>query len=101
MRNLLLALILAVPATVTFAPAPASAYAPAAYVGAHGLRGWIASSRPYFISVRANGRWIPVDLHRGTVIAPLGLTLERGMYVNVAGYWNGGNFVANRVMLAR
>ena len=40
-----------------------------------------------------NGAIIPVQLHQGTIINPLGAALQPGMPVTVRGYWaNGSSF---------
>jgi hypothetical protein len=107
-RKLALAFGLALAAAGTFAPLAASAqiYPPPPppayrYMRAYDLRGWIAYSRPYFLTLNAQGRQVPVYLHNGTVIRPTGLTLRRGMVVGIMGRWSGSNFVADRIVLLR
>jgi hypothetical protein len=63
------------------------------------VRGWIAYSRPYFLTLDSQGRQIPVYLHNGTIIRPTGLTLQRGMVIGIDGRWSGSNFVADRIVL--
>jgi hypothetical protein len=44
----------------------------------------------------------PVNLHQGTVLRPLGLTIVPGMLVRCDGYFNGyGTFVAEQIALIR
>jgi len=49
--------------------------------------------------VGPNGSNIPVQLHQGTIIAPLGATIVPGMRVIVRGYWSNGVFFANRIRI--
>ena len=42
---------------------------------------------------------VQVQLHQGTIINPLGASLQPGMPVTVRGYWANGQFFANRIRL--
>jgi len=54
----------------------------------------------YNMMVRVHDRFIPVNLHPGTIILPTGLTLRDGMLVRIDGYYNGnGVFIADRFVL--
>ena len=88
---------------VVYAPAPpVVAYDPDdRFARAYGLQGVVTSSVPYHMSVRVNGDVYPVSLHDGTVIKPTGITLTPSMVVNIAGYWSGNTFVANRIVVLR
>lgn len=75
-------------------------------VTAFHLRGQIAYSEPYFLTLDADGNRIAVHLHDGTVILPTGLTLVAGMRVAIDGRWVRSmwaqpSFVADRVVLLR
>jgi hypothetical protein len=85
---------------------PPQAPPPGADVSAYRLRGVISYSVPYFLTIDAGGRRVPVHLHVGTVILPTGLTLVAGMYVSINGYWARNwygppSFVADRIVLLR
>ena len=43
--------------------------------------------------------FLPVHLHQGTVINPRGTTLQRGMLVNVHGFFANGRFQADVINL--
>jgi hypothetical protein len=59
------------------------------------LSGRVTSSEPYNLTL---DRSTHVVLHRGTVINPTGITLRRGMNIEVFGHWNrDGSFDANEV----
>ncbi|HUY10814.1 MAG TPA: hypothetical protein VMV73_00980 [Candidatus Dormibacteraeota bacterium] len=59
----------------------------------------IAASWPYNLRL-GDGRH--VDLHRGTLINPTGLTLTSGMLVRIWGHPDGeGDFIADRIDLLR
>lgn len=79
---------------------------PGANLSAYRLRGVVSYSIPYFLTINAGGRRVPVHLHVGTVILPTGLTLVPGMYVSINGYWARNwygppSFVADRIILER
>ena len=88
----------------TVAPAAAQAY-PYSYSypsarapqGSHDLRGVVAGFGGYSMTLNIRRGSVPVQLHRGTIIEPIGTTLQPGMRVNVHGYWSNGTFVANRI----
>jgi hypothetical protein len=85
---------------------PPQAPPPGVGVSAYRLRGVISYSVPYFLTIDAEGRRVPVHLHVGTVILPTGLTLVAGMYVSINGYWvrnwyGPPSFVADRIVLLR
>jgi len=48
-----------------------------------------------------NGRGVPVVLHQGTIIHPIGLTITPRMLVRVDGFFSGGVFNADRIVLVR
>jgi hypothetical protein len=82
--------------------------APASYVafespevGRYRVRGWVDGFDRFNLTLRAAGREVPVRLHQGTIILPTGLTLQRGMFVSVDGYWNDYGFHADRIVLDR
>jgi hypothetical protein len=63
------------------------------------VRGRVTYFNRFNMTVRVDGRDIPVVLHQGTIIHPTGLTLQGGMYVGINGYWGGGGFQADRIVL--
>jgi hypothetical protein len=75
------------------APGFANADAPSRLVGTiadfHGKYGVVVRD--------AAGRIVPVQLHQGTVIKPVGLRLERGMQVTVVGQAADGAFAAGEI----
>lgn len=57
-----------------------------------------AINNPFSISVNDDKGYIDtVQLHRGTIINPTGLTLEVGMSVTILGYNAGDHFDANEI----
>lgn len=70
-------------------------------VSRYRVRGWVSNFDRFSMTVRADGRVVPVNLHQGTVILPTGLTLQPGMFVNVDGFWVDGGFHADRIVLVR
>ena len=69
-------------------------------IAQHFLRGTVTYFNAFNMTVRADGRYIPVHLHQGTVINPTGTTLVPGMHVNVFGYWQAnGQFHADQIGL--
>ena len=84
-----------------FVPYPVIAQAGPPLIGAGQLRGTVTAFDRFNMTVRADGQYLPVQLHQGTIINPTGLTLAPGMYVRVFGYWSNGNFEANRIVLVR
>jgi hypothetical protein len=88
-------------ASAQWYPAPPPPPPPPRFYQNYDLRGFIAYSRPYYLTLDNNGRQVPVYLHNGTVILPTGLTLQRGMSVGIMGRWSGSNFVADRIILLR
>ena len=71
------------------------------FAGAYALQGVVTASVPYHIDVRVHDQLYSISLHDGTVIRPTGITLEPSMLVNIAGYWSGDTFVANRIVVLR
>jgi hypothetical protein len=71
------------------------------FVGAHDMQGVVTYFDRFNMTLRADGRQYPVVLHQGTIIKPTGTTLAPSMVVNVEGYWSGGAFYANRVVVVR
>jgi hypothetical protein len=87
----------------TAAPASAQVFRPYGYGYNSGfrqsqIRGVVTSFYRFDMTIQLpGGRFIPVQLHQGTVIKPLGARLVPGMPVLVHGYWYGGTFFANRI----
>ena len=73
----------------------------APFIGDHEVRGTVTYFNAFTMTVRADGREVPVHLHQGTIINPRGLTLNPGMYIRVFGFWANGNFQADRIGLIR
>ena len=71
------------------------------FANAYDIQGVVTSFFRFNMTVRVNGREIPVVLHQGTIIKPTGTTLTPSMIVNVAGYWQAGAFYANRIVVRR
>jgi len=63
------------------------------------VRGRVGYFNRFDMTVWVDGRNVPVALHQGTIIHPTGLTLDRGMYVGINGFWDGGRFQADRIVL--
>jgi hypothetical protein len=80
------------------APASAQVYYQAP-VRAHEVRGVVTSFYRYGMSIDSRGQNIPVQLHQGTIIEPLGASVQPGMRVVLFGYWTNGVFAANRIIL--
>jgi hypothetical protein len=93
------ALILSLLTTTAISAMPAIANAESPYVGRFDVNGRVVEFHRFSMTLRAEGRDIPVDLHQGTIIRPTGLSLQPGMFVSVNGYWNDGQFHANRIVL--
>ena len=74
-------------------------YAPARYIRAYDIQGVVTAFGGFNMTLRIDGRYVPVQLHQGTIINPTGLSLRPGMLVNVHGFWNGNTFFANRIVL--
>lgn len=88
---------LALAATTFFASAPAAASAAEAHL-TH-LRGTIAAvdGKTDLRVLTTSGANVAVSLHRGTIIAPLGLTLRPGMNVSLSGSSDGSRFDATEI----
>jgi hypothetical protein len=88
---------------VIYQPAPAVvAYDPdERFANTYDLQGVVTGSVPYHMTVRIHDDVYSVSLHDGTIIKPTGITLTPSMVVNVAGYWSGATFVANRIVVLR
>jgi hypothetical protein len=93
-----------------YSPAPAVIYEPAPavvadaddrFIHAYDVQGVVTTSVPFHMTVRVHDEFYPVVLHQGTIIKPTGITLAPSMIVNVAGYWSGNTFVANRIVVLR
>jgi hypothetical protein len=92
-------------------PAPVVIYQPAPevvsydpderFTSTYAMQGVVTSSEPYHMSVRVHDDVYAVSLHDGTIIKPTGITLTPTMVVHVAGYWQGGTFIANRIVVLR
>jgi hypothetical protein len=96
----------------SLAPAAAQQYPPVGYVPPphydrtfrdfHHVQGWVTSFNGFDLTVRIHGVGQPVNLHQGTILRPLGLTIVPGMLVRADGYFNGnGLFVAEQITLIR
>ncbi len=86
----------------TAAPAAAQTYYQAPVrpaERAHELRGVVTSFYRYEMSVSSRGQNVPVQLHQGTIIEPVGASLPPGVRVTLRGYWSNGVFVANRIVV--
>jgi|ERR1700694_251642 len=86
-----------------YRPVPAEvSYDPdARFAGAYAMQGVVTASVPYHMNIRIHDELYSVNLHDGTIIKPRGITLQPNMVVNVAGYWSGASFVANRIIVVR
>ena len=68
----------------------------------HVVLGQVVSFSPYRLTVqRNNGRTQTVDLKNGTVIRPMGATPQPGQRIAMIGYYSGGTFIVNRLVLRR
>lgn len=66
----------------------------------HVMLGTIVGFSPYRLTIqRPNGVVQTVDLKNGTIILPTGATPTQGERAAMLGYWSGGTFVVNRVVL--
>ena len=86
----------------TATPAAAQYLPPGYYYGPRQAQviGVVTSFYQFNMTLRArSGAFVPVQLHQGTVLIPLGLNLTPGMPVIVHGYWWNGMFYANRIRL--
>jgi invasion protein IalB len=106
---------LALAAVATFGAAPASAQQfdagpPPPYVvgapdptfmGRNHVRGFVRAFDHFNMTLGIHHQGVPVQLHQGTVIRPLGLTIQPGMFLRVDGYFSGGVFYADRIVLMR
>ena len=85
----------------TATPASAQVVRPYGYGYAYRqsqIRGVVTSFYRFDMTIQLpGGRFVPVQLHQGTIIKPLGARLVPGMPVLVHGYWSGGAFFANRI----
>jgi invasion protein IalB len=114
LRQILATLALGTVALAGAAPAAAQAYPPPppgayhpgygdrTFAGRYHVQGWVTSFGGFNLMLRIHGGAQPVNLHQGTVLAPLGLTMVPGMLVRCDGYFNGnGVFVAQQIALIR
>jgi hypothetical protein len=68
----------------------------------HHVQGWVTSFSGFDLTVRIHGVGQPVNLHQGTILRPLGLTIVPGMLLRADGYFNGnGLFIAEQITLIR
>ncbi len=95
-------------ARVIYYGGPAMVFTPAVvadaddrYAGAYDVQGVVTGFDRFNMTLRVDGREIPVVLHQGTVIHPTGTTLAPSMIVNIAGYWQNGAFFANKIAVVR
>jgi len=66
----------------------------------HVILGVVRRFQPYRLWVRRlNGHVQKIDLKNGTVILPTGATPTRGERIAIIGYYSGGTFIANRLVL--
>jgi hypothetical protein len=82
---------------------PGVGYAgPRTFTERHHVQGFVTSFGGFNLMLRIQGGPQPVNLHQGTVLRPLGLTIVPGMLVRADGYFNGnGVFIAERISLVR
>lgn len=67
---------------------------------AHVLLGTVASFQPYRLELaRRDGVVQMIDLKHGTAILPTGATPAINERVAIVGYYSGGTFIANRVLI--
>jgi len=108
-RKLIVAAVLAfVGLGSSLAPAAAQSYRQPdfgydrTFRGNHHVQGWVTSFSGFDLVLRIHGVGQPVNLHQGTVLRPLGLTMVPGMLVRADGYFNGnGLFIAEQITLIR
>jgi hypothetical protein len=79
-------------------PVQVAAY-PGPQIERYRVRGRVAYFNRFVMNLWSQGREVRVNLHQGTIIQPLGLTLQPGMFVAVDGYWAPGGFHADRIRL--
>jgi hypothetical protein len=66
----------------------------------HIMLGTVTGFSPYRLTIaRNNGVVQTVDLKNGTIIVPRGATPTQGERAALVGYWSGGTFIVNRVVL--
>ncbi len=71
-------------------------------IARHRVEGYVAYFNRFDMTVQVGRALVPVRLHQGTAINPTGLTITRGMFVRVAGRWQGkGAFHADWINLIR
>jgi hypothetical protein len=111
MRNLrsnLLALGLAVTTALSLAtPVFAQDFGPGSgqmMAGGHShhrnIEGRVLSFHAYRITIRRrNGDVQTIDLKKGTVIRPIGVTPHEGDRISVKGYYSEGTFIAREITL--
>ena len=63
------------------------------------VRGFVRYFNRFDMTLGVHHAGVPVQLHQGTIIDPLGLTIRPGMFVRVDGYFNGNQFFADRIVL--
>jgi hypothetical protein len=96
------AVIYGAPANVfVAAPAFEIAQADPTYIVPGHIRGFVRSFDRFNMTLGIHGRGVPVLLHQGTIIYPTGLTLSPRMLVRVDGFFHGGVFNADRIVLVR
>jgi hypothetical protein len=85
-----------------FVPAPPAIVAYGQWEGRNDVQGRVTHFEPGSFRLMlhvAHEGFLPVDLHQGTVINPRGLTLHRGMLINIHGYFAHGAFQADVINL--
>ena len=93
--------------TGALAPANAQNYPPPpgydrTFRGDHHIQGRVTAFGGFNLVVGIQGIAQPVNLHQGTILRPLGLTIVPGMLVRCDGHFNGyGTFVAEQIVLVR
>jgi hypothetical protein len=89
----------AVPASAQPYPPPAPGY-DRTFAGRYHVQGFVSSFGGFNLMLRVHGGAQPVNLHQGTVLRPLGLSMVPGMLVRADGYFNGnGVFIAEKITL--
>jgi hypothetical protein len=71
------------------------------FMGRYHLRGFVRAFDHFNMTLGIHHQGVPVQLHQGTIIHPTGLTISPGMFLRVDGYFSGGVFYADKIVLER
>jgi hypothetical protein len=71
------------------------------FMGRNHLRGFVRAFDHFNMTLGIHHQGVPVQLHQGTIIHPTGLTISPGMFLRVDGYFSGGVFYADKIVLER